>query len=55
MAVYGLWIQVLWIQSCGSNFSLIKVQNASETSVFYKLKAFNFSLKIFSVLAKQLA
>jgi len=35
-------------------FSLSKVQSASET-VFYKLKAFNFSLKLSSVFSKQLS
>jgi len=40
--VYGLWIQLFFNQS------------ACEP-VFHKLKAFNFSLYILSVLSKQLA
>jgi len=36
---------------CGSNFSLIKVQSTSE--IVYE--AFNFRLKLLSVLSKQLA
>jgi len=40
--VCGLWVQLL-----------IKRRSASET-VFYKVKAFNFTLKLLAVLSRQL-
>jgi len=41
------------VQFVDATFIFIKVQSASET-VFYKLKAFNFSVKLLCVLSKQL-
>jgi len=54
LGMLGVWppeisiMYVLWIHL------FLKVQSASET-VFFKLKAFNFTLKLLGLLSKQLA